>query len=143
MMLNGNAEGLVLVSPATGGIDGKFFISKWKIGAEKSSDGIDIIKNLIKLVEEDTDGKIFQDNKDKAQDLFKKLLDIQQSELVNGKKKEIKKAQKVKELKNDQNNLNDISEQQIIDYDNAIKSAKTKFDHADTYFLKGGKGFEE
>lgn len=100
-MQNGMDEGLVLVSPAIGGIDGKTFVSKWKIGAEKSSDSLDIVKNLISLVEDDIEGKIWGRNKEKALDLFKKMLEIQESDLVNGKKKNNKKVQKVKEVKND------------------------------------------
>jgi hypothetical protein len=36
-----------------------------------------------------------------------------------------------------------LTDEELKEYDEAIKSAKTKYDHEDTYFGKGMKGTEE
>jgi len=68
-MVNGNAEGLVLVSP-TSGYDVQ--ISKWKIGAEANETNKDFIFQML-LDIEDRGGEIFGENAAKALELFGKM----------------------------------------------------------------------
>jgi len=132
-MVNGKGEGLVLVHSG--------MISKWKIGAEANQSNLDSLRTIIDEIEDDKENTIFGENTEKAIDLFNKFYAIQKSNLVMGeapkpKGKEVKapkaKPQKVV-----------LSPEMTAQYDEAIKSAKSKFDHADTYFAKNMKGVEE
>lgn len=132
-MVNGNGEGLVLVANSK--------ISKWKIGAEANQSNLDSLRTMLDQIEDDKDKKIFGENTDKAVDLFNKLYTIQKSNLIMGEPPKPKgKEPKAKPAKPQKVVL---TEEQQAAYDEAIKSAKSKFDHADTYFAKNMKGVEE
>lgn len=111
---------------------------------EANSTNSDFIDALLQEVEADKENKIFGENTEKAVELMNKMLEVQKSRLIMGetfveKKKEAKpqKAQKQKQAKRE------LTEEESAEYDKAIKSAKSKFDHEDTYFAKGMKGVNE
>jgi hypothetical protein len=132
-MLNGNGEGLVLVHNS--------MVSKWKIGAEANQSNLNSLRTILDEIEDDKEHTIFGENTEKAVDLFNKLYQIQKSNLIMGQAPKPKgkepKATKAKPQKVE------LSAEKAAEYEEAIKSAKSKFDHADTYFAKNMKGVEE
>ena len=120
-MVNGNAEGLVLVSPSQGS---DVQVSKWKIGAEANQTNKDFISQML-LDIEDKGEEIFGENAGKAKELFEKLYEVAKSQKVV---KPEKKAPEPKKAKGG------ISEEDQAKYAEPIKSAKSKFDHCDVYF---------
>ena len=131
-MLNGMGEGLVLVS------DNK--ISKWKNGSEANSSNSDFLTKIMDKIEKDNSK--FGENTEKALELFKQLENIQKSILIMGEKPQPKDKEAKKKGGNNKAKVELTAEKQK-EYDEAIKSAKSKFDHADTFFEKGMKGTEE
>jgi hypothetical protein len=122
-MVNGHAEGLVLVSPSSGP---DVQVSKWKIGAEANSTNTDYLDKMILEVE--AKGKeIYGDNAARAKELFEKMYAI-----ASSMKKVVaeKKASEVKPK------AGGISAEAMAQYEEPIKSAKSKFDHCDVYFAK-------
>ena len=132
-MVKGNGEGLVIVA--------NIAISKWKIGAEANATNLDYLRNLIDAIEDDKDKVLFGENTEKASDLVQKLYEIQKSNLIMGSVPQPKGKQPKAAPKKSQKI--ELTEEQASAYAEAIKSAKSKFDHADTYFDKGMKGVEE
>lgn len=138
-MVEGRGEGIVCVTPDAGG---QCKVSKWKIGAEASSDNGSKLDKILETIEGDKDKEIFGENTEKAIELIEKMLKVNKSKLINGappvvKTKEAKKAAPKK------NGPVELTAEEKALYEEAIKSAKTKFDHADTFFAKNMKGVEE
>ena len=139
-MVNGNGEGLVLISPADGPNSD---VSKWKIGAETSGDNFTTLNNCLNVIEDDKENKIFGENKEKAKELFTKMLEVESSKLINGEIPKPKgKAPKEEKKKQAKGGIV-LTDEETKAYEVAITSAKTKYDHGDTYYAKGGKGLEE
>lgn len=67
---------------------------------------------------------------------------VQKSRLVNGAIP-VPKGMEVKAAPAKKNGPIELSEEEKAQYEEAIKSAKTKYDHGDTYFAKNMKGLEE
>lgn len=122
-MVNGNAEGLIIVSPSSGP---DVQVSKWKIGAEANSTNTDYLDKMILEVEAKGE-QIYKENKDKAKELFEKMYAI-----ASSMKKVVaeKKAPEVKPK------AGGVSAEAMAQYEEPIKSAKSKFDHCDVYFAK-------
>ena len=74
-MVNGNAEGLIVVNPSFGS---SVHVSKWKIGAEANSSNQNFLENMLKNIEEKGE-LMFGLNAAKAKDLFEKLYDVAKS----------------------------------------------------------------
>lgn len=138
-MMNGMGEGLVLAAPAEGS---KTVVSKWKIGAETSGDNFSSLNKCLELIEDDTENKIFGDNKEKAIDLFTKMLKVESSKLINGEIPK-PKGKAPKEVKPKGKGVVVLSEEETKEYEIAITSAKSKYDHGDTFYARGGKGMAE
>lgn len=135
-MVNGNGEGLVLVND-------KFGISKWKIGAEANQTNLNSLRTILDEIQDDNEKKMFGENTEKALELFEKLYAIQKSNLVMGELPKPKGAKEAKAPKQAKAQKVALTPEQVAEYAEAIKSAKSKFDHADTYFEKNMKGVEE
>jgi hypothetical protein len=141
-MKKGMGEGLVLASPA----NGQCHINKWKIGAEASGDNLSALENLLQAIDDDTENKIIAaENVAKAKELIGYMMEVNSSKLINGEipqpKKPAKSEKKQTPAKKD--NSVALTEEEQKEYDEAIKSAKSKYDHADTFFGKGMKGTME
>ena len=124
--MGGYGEGLIMVTPVHGE---NSKILKWKVGAESTLNhkaNLEILDRAFEMMDNDTEGNIFKENTDKAREIFTKMKEVNLSKLVCGKevKKEDKKAKASLELTEDEKVL----------YEEAIKSAKTKFDHQDDFF---------
>ena len=74
-MVNGHAEGLVLVSPSSGP---DVQVSKWKIGAEANSTNTDYLDKMILEVEAKGQ-EIYGENAVRAKELFEKMYAIASS----------------------------------------------------------------
>lgn len=122
-MVNGNAEGLVIVSPSSGS---DIQVSKWKIGAEANQTNKDFLGQML-LDIEDKGQEIFGDNAAKAKELFEKMYEVAKSQKVVAPEKKAPEPKKPK---------GGISEEDTAKYAEPIKSAKSKFDHCDVYFAK-------
>jgi hypothetical protein len=136
-MLQGNGEGIVL---AHGSVGEQKKITKWKIGAEANQTNLSFLRAILDELEDDKEMTLFGENTAKAIDLFNKMYEVQKSNLVMGqppkpkKEKGGAKALPVKAV---------LSPEMAAEYSEAIKSAKSKFDHAKTFFAKNMKGVEE
>jgi len=122
-MVNGHAEGLIVVSPSSGS---DVQVTKWKIGAEANSTNSDFLDKMILEVEAKGD-EIYRENKGKARELFEKMLAVASST------KKIVAEKKAPEVKP---KAGGISVEAMAQYEEPIKSAKSKFDHCDVYFAK-------
>lgn len=122
-MVNGNAEGLVVVSPSSGS---DVQVSKWKIGAEANQTNKDFLNQML-LDVEDNGEQIFGDNAAKAKDLFEKMYNIAKS------MKKVVAEKKAPEPKKQKGGITPEVEAQ---YGEPIKSAKSKYDHCDVFFAK-------
>ena len=91
-MVNGNAEGLVLVSPSQGS---DVQVSKWKIGAEANQTNKDFLNKML-LEIEDSGAQIFGDNAAKAKELFEKLYEVAKSQKVVKPEKKAPEPKKAK-----------------------------------------------
>ena len=88
--------------------------------------------------EVEADKQLFGENTEKAIELFKNLELVQKSRLIMGAPPEEKKKETKGPKEKKAGRV--MSEELKTQYEGAIKSAKSKFDHEDTYFEKGGKG---
>lgn len=137
----GFGEGIVLVSPAFGA---NCRVSKWKNGMEASGDNQGTVNKILLSLEEEETLKIFGENVPKLKELCEMFLKIESSRLICGKPKEEKPEKSGKKEGAGKNNKSiSISLEEMKVYEPAIKSAKTKFDHEDTFFAKGTKGMNE
>lgn len=139
----GFGEGIVCVSPAEGP---NCRVSKWKNGTEASGDNMGTINRIIMAMEDDKENTIFGENTDKAKDLFERMLAVEKSKLICGeppKPKEEKKKGGKKEGGGKGKQAIEMTPEEFKQYEDAIKSAKTKFDHEDTFFAKNMKGVQE
>lgn len=121
-MVNGKGEGIVLSlkDPENDG----FLLLKWKIGLEPQLTNIDIFKNIIK----NQKWEILGEN-DEEKNLLRKI--FHQMGEISKSQKTISKIQLNKKVRNA--------------YNEAIQSAKTKFDSDDTFYksLEGFKKYVE
>lgn len=122
-MVNGNAEGLVVVSPSHGS---DVQVSKWKIGAEANQTNKDFLNQML-LDIEDKGEEIFGENATKAKELFEKMYEVAKSQKVVAPEKKAPEPKKAK---------GGISDEDIAKYTEPINSAKSKFDHCDVFFAK-------
>lgn len=81
---------------------------------------------------------LFGENTDKAKDLFSKMIEFEKSKLVNG----IQSEKKVKAKAKGSHRFR-LTEEEVALFAEAVKSAKTKFEHEDTYFEKNATGRKE
>lgn len=138
-MKGGYGEGLVLASPADGP---NIRVSKWKNGTETSGDNLAKIHNIEEIMENDKENKIFGENTEKAKEIFAKMLEVEKSRLINGEAPKPKEAPAKKQPKAKQGKV-ELTPEEEKQYEEAIKSAKTKFDHQDAFFEKAMKGAQE
>jgi len=135
-MVEGRGEGFVVVLPDNGK-DSK--VTKWKIGSEENSSNLDTLTKILFKLEDDRDREIFGENTDMAIEFFRKLEEIQRSKKkINPEP--VKKEAKCGKGGGKKVNFND---EIMKKYAEPIKSAKSKYDHGDVYFSKGGKGLNE
>jgi hypothetical protein len=131
-MEQGSCEGMVVVSPASGGPN--CVITKWKIGAEANTTNIDHLETILQEME--TKGETwFGDNAAKAKEMFTLMMAVAQSK----KKVEPEKKgsnNKVAGSITDKNKNGGTSEEIRARYEEPVKSARTKFDHCEVYFAK-------
>merc|ERR1711862_196860 len=133
-MVEGHGEGLILSSQMFS--DSKP-LTKWKIGAEDNATNLQALWNIQKSLETDENHLMFGDYHQKAVELFEKLIAIQSSKKTITPEPPKKEKPQAKGGKKGQV---DLSIEVMELYDEPIKSAKTKFDHGDTYYAKGMKG---
>jgi len=134
-MANGNGEGLVLISPTSSNC----FVSKWKIGNEASANNISCLENILKEIQDDTNFSLFGEDTERATKMVNMMLEVAKSKKLSGvEPKAVQK--KAPFVKSGPIQL----ESAVVElYQNALKSAQTKFDHEDTFFVKNMKGVEE
>jgi len=133
-------EGIVITHTKVGE-NGKSVLSKWKNGMEANSVNAGQLDALMQEIEADKDQAMFGENTEKVMELINIMLDVDKSRLIMGEKPKPKEP-KVKAAKatKQKETLRELSAEESAEYDNAIKSAKSKFDHEETYFSKGMKG---
>ena len=78
-MVGGYGEGLVIIAPSAGPDCG---VSKWKNGTEASGDNLGALHSIQTLIEENKEA--FGDNREKAIEIFDKMLEVEKSKLING-----------------------------------------------------------
>lgn len=136
-MLKGFGEGLILCAPAYGAATK---VMKWKIGAEKNSMNAGQVHEILNKIEDDKSNAIFGENTEKAVEFFQKLEKICESPLVMGEVPV--PVVKVKGPKPVAAKV-EITDEVIEQYSEPVKSAKTKFDHSDTYYARNTNGLQE
>lgn len=140
----GMGEGIVITHAKAEENGKSSHLSKWKNGMEANSVNAGQLDALVLEIEADKDKEMFGENTEKALEMLNIMLDVQKSRLIMGKVPEpVKKGPKVKAPKEKKAGLRELSAEESAEYDAAIKSAKSKFDHEDTYFAKGMKGCQE
>lgn len=141
-LIKGMGEGIVINHLATDKFDATG-LSKWKNGLEENATNRPAIEFMMQQIEEDKENEIFGENTQKAIELMTILEQVDKSRLIMGAPPQPKKKENKAKAPKQQKQQRVLSEEQQALYDAAIKSAKTKFDHEDTYFEKGGKGNKE
>ena len=139
-MLGGHGEGLILVTPTAGqGCE----ITKWKIGHERNQLNAPLLDQMVQTITDQPD--LFGDNTDKALEMFNIMIEVQKSKLVNGGEyvppvKEVRQAAMKAKFECSKVAL---SMEESERYEEALRSAQTKFDHQSTYYDQLMKGVEE
>lgn len=139
-MVNGKGEGLILSMPAYGEAVNCI---KWKIGAEKNQINSGILHDILLLIDDDKPREMFGDNTERAIEFFKALERICDSPLVMGAIPVVVVKTKGPQAKKNAPAKVNLTAAVWEKYGEPVKSAKTKFDHADVYFAKGQKGLDE
>merc|ERR1711920_1070467 len=129
-MGEGCGEGMVVVSPSSGK---NCAITKWKIGAEKNQTNTDYIDAMLQEIEANGE-KMFGGNAVKAKEMFALMRSIALS---------TKKVEPVRAVSGGKKGGTGSSGGYASDiqakYEEAIKSARSKFDYYDVYFAKDNK----
>jgi hypothetical protein len=139
-MTGGYGEGLILSMPAYGEAVNCI---KWKIGAEANQINSGILHDILLLIDDDKSRDLFGDNTERAIEFFKALERICDSPLVMGAIPVVVVKTKAPVAKKNAAAKVDLTAAVWEKYGEPLKSAKTKFDHADVYFGKGQKGLDE
>lgn len=101
---------------------------KWKNGSEGSANNNKHLDTIMEELEKDVNNTLFGTNTTRAKELLTKLKEVENSHLINGQ--QIKKKAKGKPVKV----ALSFSEKELEMYEPAIKSARSKFDYAETFF---------
>lgn len=125
-MIEGSGEGMVVVNPSSGPTCS---VTKWKIGAEANSTNLDYLDAMLQDIEANGE-TIFGSNAAKAKEMFMLMTRIAQSAKKVGPVKITAET-----CKKGTKNAGAAADAQAK-YAEPMKSARSKFDHCDTYFAK-------
>ena len=114
-------------------------VTKWKNGTEGSANNIDLLRAVAQELADadaDADDSLFGANTDKARGLFRLLIEVETSRVINGKGPAFPKKKGAGKPKAAKAAAPQFSEAEQAEYTQAIASAATKFDNAEVFFAK-------